>query len=332
MLNGIAERLDAFHALQKSIEDLTEHELQTLASKAASENPWFTFESVKLALRGVVKFLAPAGLQSWIANYDLSVTPKRIGLVMAGNIPLVGFHDLLCVLVSGHTAVVKLSSKDRALFEFIINALRSSPAFAEKIVAVERLVDFDAVIATGSNNTSRYFHFYFSKYPHLLRKNRNGVAVLDGTETKEDLGRLGSDVFSYYGLGCRNVSKMLVPASYDFSELFNEWNSYEHVIGRHKYCNNYDYNKAIFLVNQTPFLDNGFVLLQEKAAQISSPISVVYFEHYRSQDELNHLLEAARDEIQCIVGHAFIPFGDAQMPSLTDYADGVDTMQFLTSL
>jgi hypothetical protein len=254
---------------------------------------------------------------------------------MAGNIPLVGFHDLLCVLISGHMAQIKLSSKDSKLPSYIIkHLLWLEPGFEKNISVTEgKLHDFDAVIATGSDNSARYFHQYFGKYPNIIRKNRTSVAVLSGNESTQELSQLGEDVFSYFGLGCRNVSKIYAPVGYDFTLLLDAWQGFHDIIHHHKYSNNYDYQKSILLVNRLPFLDNGFVLLQENE-RLVSPISVVYTESYTTPKNLHEKLSAIREKIQCITGNgdSFIPFGQAQYPSLGDYADQIDTLKFLSEL
>jgi hypothetical protein len=180
------------------------------------------------------------------------------------------------------------------------------------------------VIATGSDNTARYFEYYFRTKPHIIRKNRSSIAVLTGNETDDQLIALGKDVFSYFGLGCRNVSKLVVPEGYDFTRPLRLWEVYHDVSNHHKYVNNYDYNKSILLINGTHHFDNGFALLTPNEALVS-PISVLY---YATSADL------ASDKIQCIVGSGanYIPFGTTQEPTLTDYADNVDTLKFLTGL
>ncbi|WP_333820038.1 acyl-CoA reductase [Ohtaekwangia sp.] len=328
-------RINALSALGQLLRDLNSTEFQSLCEQAARENPWFTKDNVRMAVDGVISFLQKDKLQQWTSPYNFEVKPKRVAIVMAGNIPLVGFHDLLAVLISGHTAVVKLSSKDSVLLKFILQELfEIEPAFRTKIELAEQLKNFDAVIATGSDNSARYFDYYFGKYPHIIRKNRTSVAILSGVETKEELHALGTDVFSYFGLGCRNISKLFVPEGYIFDKLFESWESYQPIIHHHKYCNNYDYQKSIMLVNGIPFLDNGFVMLHQNAKMVS-PISVVYYETYKDQNELTEKLNAAAEKIQCIGGNtspATVSFGQTQRPALWDYADQVNTLKFLTSL
>jgi hypothetical protein len=327
-------RINAFSLLGQTLKNIDDAEFQTLTEQVARENPWFTKENVRMAIDGIIKLLQKERLEQWVSSYNLRDQSKKIALVLAGNIPLVGFHDLLSVLISGNNALIKPSSKDSVLLKFVIQKLNDiEPAFRDKIELAEQLRNFDAVIATGSDNSARYFDYYFGKYPSIIRKNRTSVAILHGNESEDDLRTLGIDVFSYFGLGCRNISKLLVPAGYSFNKLFSTWEVYQPIINHHKYCNNYDYQKSIMLINLIPFLDNGFVMLHENARMVS-PISVVYYERYTDEADLSKKLTEAKDKIQCIVGnenHA-IPFGKAQYPELWDYADGVDTLKFLTNL
>lgn len=329
---NIEQRVNAFDTLGKFLHNLSADEFQTLAEKARNENPWFTEQNVRMALHGIQQFLSREALKAWIAQYILPSHSKTVALVMAGNIPLVGFHDLLTVLLAGHTVQIKLSSKDKTLMMQLISKLiELEPGFKERITIVEQLKNFDAVIATGSDNAARYFDYYFGKYPNIIRKNRTSVAILDGTETTEELTALGKDIFTYFGLGCRNVSKIFVPVGYTFDDLFQSWTPYDSVIHHHKYCNNYDYQKSILLVNRVPFLDAGFVMLQQ-SDKIVSPISVVYYEEYKDEEDLKNKIQIVRDKIQVIVGKtglSTVEFSKAQLPGLMDYADNVDTMQFL---
>lgn len=327
------ERVEALAKLGKLLHAIDADEFEEIMLKIRSENPWFTQGSVEVALAGVRRYLDPAKLEKWVANYHLDpVRPKQIAVVMAGNIPLAGFHDLLTVLISGHNILIKLSSKDSALPTYITNKLiEIEPRFGSRITVAAQLKKFDAVIATGSDNSSRYFHYYFGKYPHIIRKNRTSCAVLTGTETADELRRLGKDVFTYFGLGCRNVSKIYMPENFDPVALINAWDIYVDIINHHKYHNNYDYQKSILLVNKIPFYDSGFVILHENE-KLVSPISVVYFERYKNADDLSQKLGRASEKIQAIVGRDYIPFGNAQSPELWDYADRVDTLRFLESL
>jgi hypothetical protein len=330
------QRIEAFVSLGRHLQTMDSDTRATLIDAARHENPWFTPENVQRALSGVSQYLNEATLRQWVSTYAFTKTSgKTVGLVMAGNIPLVGFHDLLCILISGHQALVKISSRDSKLNLYLLEQLtRIQPAFRDQVRVTEQLRDFDAVIATGSDNTARYFEYYFQKYPHIIRKNRSSVAILTGKETTAQLTQLGEDIFSYFGLGCRNVSKLLVPEGYSFHPLFESWNGYQDIIHHHKYCNNYDYQKSILLVNQVPFLDNGFVLLQE-SEKLVSPISVLYYQYYQNESDVKALIGKDEEKIQCIVGSgamATVSFGQAQSPRVWDYADHVDTIKFLLSL
>ena len=333
----LEKRISAFACLGTELENLQHETLTALTQAAKSENPWFTPGNVALSLRGITCFLRKESLTNWLNRYDFSqVAPKTVGVVMAGNIPLVGFHDFLCVLLSGHNIRAKLSSKDSVLITYLTERLIAiEPAFKQHItLTTEQLKGIDAVIATGSDNSARYFEYYFRKYPHIIRKNRTSVAILRGDEDPSTLTELGSDVFSYFGLGCRNVSKVFLPKSFDPAFLLKSWEPYKEVINHHKYANNYDYQKSIALVNKTPFLDNGFVLLLEDE-RLVSPVSTVYFQYYRNEVHLNEILEPYSNKIQCIVGStppATIAFGKSQLPDVSDYADNVDTMKFLLNL
>ncbi|AFL82230.1 NAD-dependent aldehyde dehydrogenase [Aequorivita sublithincola DSM 14238] len=339
----IKDRINAFVKLGKflreiKVEDEIEDEIEMILRKAEAENGWFTQENIKFTLKSWGEALSKENLQQWVSNYDIEETePKQVAIIMAGNIPLVGFHDFLSVLITGNKVLAKLSSNDKTLLPFLAKQLISiEPEFKNYIELTEgRLKDFDAVIATGSNNTARYFDYYFGKYPNIIRKNRNSVAVLTGNETKEDLKNLADDIFTYFGLGCRNVSKIYIPEDYDFEPFFKGMFSWKEIIHNHKYINNYDYNKAVYLMDSFPLLDNEFMLLKEDSG-FSSPISVVFFERYTSKYAVKKMLEAQSENIQCLVTKAGlpneIPFGKAQNPELWDYADGVDTVDFLLKI
>ncbi|WP_276372450.1 acyl-CoA reductase [Chryseolinea sp. H1M3-3] len=333
---NIEERIEAFVQLGEFIESLPEEKFKTLAERIRIENAWFTESNLRMAVSGIVSFLDEKKLRSWLSAYPLVTrSPKIVALIMAGNIPLVGFHDLLCVLINGDIALIKPSSKDSILLRIITDKLAAiNPGFADKIIYTERLKDFDAVIATGSDNSSRYFEYYFGKYPHIIRKNRTSVAILNGHEDEKDLEKLGKDVFSYFGLGCRNVSKLYVPRGYDFQRLFKSWQVYKDLDMHHKYHNNYHYQRTVLLVATIPYLDTGFVLLQE-SERLVSPIAVLYYEYYNAEEDLSRKLNTVQDKLQCIVGNflpATVKFGEAQCPGLNDYADGIDVMFFLRGL
>lgn len=325
--------------------DLALQDFETLSEEFAAvietshrQNAWFTPEYTKMALQSWSQMLTEETLTHWFAAYAASnTTSKRVAVIMAGNLPLVGFHDFLSVLLSGHHLIAKLSSDDKLLMPFLAKVLiKLEPSFESKIeFTQEKLPQFDAVIATGSNNTARYFEYYFKDKPSIIRKNRNAVAILTGNETAEQLEALGSDIFNYFGMGCRSVSKIYVPQGYDFDAFFNAMYAHQDVINHHKYANNYDYNKAVYLMSLFPVLDNNFMVLKEDK-NFSSPISVVFYEYYKSIDSLKETLSSQADQIQCVVAQNFDPnevaFGQAQKPKLYDYADGVDTVAFLLKL
>ncbi len=303
--------------------------------KAFQQNSWFVPEFVELAMENIAKkFLKEDELIKWSAHYKiqtLNSRPQKIGIVMAGNIPLVGFHDLLSVFISGHKAVLKPSSKDEVLVKELAEVLKTwEPQIDSLIEFSEVLKDCDAYIATGSNNTSRYFEYYFGKYTHIIRRNKTSVAVLTGNETKADLEELAGDVYQFFGLGCRNVTKLYVPNGYDFELLLSVFKKYNYLADHHKYKNNYDYNLALHILNNKFYMTNGSILLIEDSS-IFSPISQLNYEYYASRDELLSSLYNNQD-IQGIIEKNHIPFGQAQSPGLFDYADKVDTMDFLQSL
>lgn len=329
----VDQRIRAFHRLGKELETLSEHDFQSLAHAVRNENPWFTPDNVRMAVRSIASWLDEKTLATWTAPYDMARTPRVVAIVMAGNIPLVGFHDLLSVLIAGHHALIKTSAKDTLLVNDIIKRLVAiEPEFAGRITIAEQLKGFDAVIATGSDNTSRYFDYYFGRYQHIIRRNRTSVAVLDGSETTADLYALGCDVFTYFGLGCRNVGKLFIPEGYAPQTILDGWQPFHDIVHHYKYCNNYDYQKSVLLVARKPFLDTGFVLLQENE-NLVSPLSTVYYETYADSDALAARLLAHEDKIQCVVSaQGDIRFGQSQSPTLSDYADRIDTLQFVTTL
>jgi hypothetical protein len=331
------QRLEAFAELGRFLHKPGE-KLTGLIGSAKHFNAWFTPESTTQAVKAISEMLKREDLEVWMnGNLEEAYTQRRVGLILAGNIPLVGFHDILCVLAAGHKALIKLSSQDQKLIPYIIQKLiEIEPGFKGDVEYIERLKDFDAVIATGSNNTSRYFEYYFSKFPHIIRKNRNSVAILNGTEGSDDLVKLGHDIFDYFGLGCRNISKLYVPRGYDFKNLFEGIESFKPVIDHHKYNNNYDYNKSILLVNMNKHLDNGFLLIKEDES-LASPLAVLHFQEYDDIRKLEQELIEKSEHIQCIVsgmklGLESVGFGESQQPKLWDYADGIDTMAFLRSI
>ncbi|WP_224482859.1 acyl-CoA reductase [Robertkochia aurantiaca] len=301
-------------------------------------NSWFTRENVAHALKSWSSVLTEKELKSWMSSYLLEDSePKKVALIMAGNIPLVGFHDLLCVLITGNTALIKPSSNDEKLLPVLLEYLQEVyPPFRKRIIIQkENLKDFDAVIATGSDNTARYFEYYFGSKPNIIRKNRNSVAVLDGSESAEQLEALGEDIFRYYGLGCRSVSKLFVPEGYDFDPLFQAVYKFRYLIEEDKYANNYDYNKAVYLMSLFSLTENGFLMLKEDESY-ASPIASVFYETYTDKNSLKEKIRQDADKIQCVVSNDFIEgevaFGQTQQPGLKDYADGVDVVRFLLSV
>lgn len=313
-------------------------EFVNLISLSQSHNGWFTPEQVYFSINSWTEALSEENLKNWLSAYNFNKKePKTIGLILAGNIPLVGFHDFLSVLISGNKVLAKLSSNDQKLLPFLAKYLITiEPSLEEKITFTEgKLENFDAVIATGSNNTARYFEYYFRDKPSIIRKNRNSVAILNGDESKEDLKKLGEDIFRYYGLGCRNVSKLFVPNGYDFKLFFESIFPYGDIIHYEKYANNYDYNKAVFLMSLFKILDNGFLTLKEDTSY-ASPISSVFYEFYDDLDSVKNKLKDDAELIQCIVSNNLIEnsiaFGQTQKPNLWDYADNIDTINFLNNL
>lgn len=333
----ISDRIAAFARLGTAMTGLPAHEKSALFQRANNQNAWFTPASLEQAWQGISYMLAAEKLHQLMHPYTAVTAPKTVGVTMAGNIPLVGFHDFMCVLLAGHRIWLKPSASDSVLILFVIDLLQKiEPAFADCIRVVDRLNGIDAAIATGSNNTARYFEYYFRTIPHVIRKNRTSCAVLTGSESETDFLALGQDVFSYYGLGCRNVSSLFVPAAYNFTPLLNCWQQFAAVAQHHKYANNLDYQKAILLVNKTPFLDGGHVLITQHT-QVVSPISVVHYQPYNSVEQLHALVAERADQIQVMVSAngsfpGSKPFGVAQRPEPGDFADGIDTLAFLSAI
>jgi len=305
---------------------------------AQEHNGWFTENNILFALNTWSKSLTESNINKWLGKYNFNIPEsKKIAVIMAGNIPLVGFHDFISVLISGHDVLVKQSSNDKKLLPYLSKYLENvEPSLKRKITFTdEKLEGFDAVIATGSDNTARYFEYYFKDKPSIIRKNRNSIAVLTGGETKEQLEALSEDVFRYYGLGCRNVSKLFVPNDYNFDNFFEAMYHWHPIINDNKYANNYDYNKAVYLMSEFDMLENGFLMLKEDE-NFASPIATLFFEKYNAPNELKGKLLAENDKIQCIVANNFIEnevnFGETQTPRLWDYADGIDTVDFLLKI
>ncbi len=347
----LVDRIDAFVKLGEFLSNFSNNnfdnqngeyeKFNNLIKSIHIYNAWFSEENVRLSIIAISEMLKSKNINRWIDMYPKLSENKPIrsvGVVTAGNIPLVGFHDMLCVLLSGNKFVAKLSSKDNKLMQAIrLYLISLNPEFENLIQFQEnKLSGFDAVIATGSNNTSRYFEYYFGKYPNIIRKNRNSIAVLTGKETGKQIENLANDVFMYFGLGCRNVSKLLIPEDYCFENLFESIKCYEKLYSHNKYANNYDYNKSIYLMNKIKHLDNGFVLLKEDSS-MASPIAVLYYQNYKNIEDVNNYLSVNKENIQCIVSDDnnvknAIGFGKAQYPELWDYADNVDTMEFLLNI
>ena len=327
---------------QRQPDDASEHLLHDAVERSFLQNPWFIPKFVRFSFKAWADALQEDKLAKWIAQYEPGLMkpsqPKTVGMVMAGNIPLVGLHDLLCVLSAGHNALIKLSGNDNELMPAVIRFLGSiGPGLQDRIrISDGPLKGFDAAIATGSNNSSRYFDYYFGRFPSIIRKNRNGVAVLNGNESEDELSGLADDIFMYFGLGCRSVSKLYVPEGYDFRKLLDAFSRYAFLADLHKYRNNYDYQKSIFIINNIPHLDNGFLLVKSDNTFIS-PISVIHTHTYPGNEALKFDLLTNSEQIQCIVANDrgigdTVPFGKSQFPELWDYADGVDTMDFLLNL
>lgn len=318
-------------------------QLQGKVDAAQHHNGWFTRENVLFSLYQWSQALTKENLDRWLQPYHLNPEiPKKVGIIMAGNIPLVGFHDFLSVLISGHRLQIKQSSNDQILLPVLADYLvATNPLWKDFIqftgegAGDGKMKEVDAMIATGSNNTARYFEYYFAHIPAIIRKNRNSVAVLTGQESQEQLEALGEDIFRYFGLGCRSVSKLYVPQDYDFDVFFKAIYPWGDIINQQKYANNYDYNKAVYLMSQFKLLENGFLMLKEDTS-FGSPIATLFYERYQDLDQLRQSLQSQKDSIQCVVSDGVlreeVPFGKTQFPQLWDYADGVDTLSFLSQL
>lgn len=336
----LEDRIELLSELGDRIVAFDDPKIELAITKAHHENQWFVPENSKKSLNAISEqFLNKEKLTEWTNEYDLTkVNPKSIGLVLAGNIPLVGFHDLLCTIISGHNAVIKTSSKDDSLVQMILDIINDIKKDAkEKIKVVDQLSDYDAVIATGSNNTAQHFEYYFRNYPNIIRKNRVSVAVLSGDESKDDLEKLGNDVFDYFGLGCRNISKIFIPSGYDLNQLFEAFYPFKEIINHNKYNNNYAYNEAIWMMGQDDFVTNGFIILK-KENSLYSRIASLYYQSYDDLEEVEQVLSVEKDNIQCISSNMTlkeaetIALGICQSPSLSDYADHIDTLDFLINL
>lgn len=324
---------DAWHDHEMDISKDAYERMQEVVRRVHVHNGWFTESAVREAFGGISRWLEVDKLADWAKPYAKEDSDKKVAIIMAGNIPLVGFHDFLSVFMSGKKALIKLSSDDKQLFPALVDVMVSiNPSIKNWIEIREtQLKGFDAVIATGSNNSANYFESYFGRYPNIIRKNRNSVAVLTGDESKEEIEELGKDVFTFFGLGCRNVTQVLIPSNFKLNRLFEGFFDFQEIINHNKYANNYDYNKAVYLLNQEDLLDNGFLLLKEDD-QLASPLGMLHYKRYNQEDEIQAYLQKNEEDIQAIVGKDFIPFGKAQSPDLTDYADNINMLEFLTKI
>lgn len=331
---NIEQRIHAFSKLGHYISEFP-IVLQEVVHKTALHNPWFTTDNTHRALLNIAeKMLNKQNLIDWTVPYNFTENKpqKGIAVVAAGNIPMVAFQDILCILISGNRLHLKLSEKDNILLPFLLEQLiKIEPAFSKSIQIQTKLENFDAIIATGSNASAKHFEYYFAKYPNIIRKNRNSVAILDGTEQENQLQQLGHDIFDYFGLGCRNVSKLYIPKNYDISILKEAFQSFSSIMQHTQYMNNLDYQRTIYLMNQIPIADIDFINIVENNS-IPSPISCLHFERYNSLDDVENTLNNEKEKIQCIIGKKYLEFGSSQQPGLTDYADGIDTLKFITEL
>ena len=332
-LNKLSAYIKEFLAKNSEYYNENDVEFQQVLKKSEIENPWFTADNQKYALKQWSELLTEENINEWLQRYSPSKTSKKVGLILAGNIPLVGLHDVISVILSNHIPLIKLSSKDKTMLPFLLKKWNGFSEEAINFELVERLENFDAVIATGSNNTARYLEYYFKNHLSIIRKNRTSIAVLKGDETEEELKFLAHDIFQYFGLGCRNVTRIFIPQDFVIDRLFESFLDYKEIINHNKYANNYDYNRAVYLLNQDKFWDNNFVMLKEDA-QLFSPLSVINFSRYSSLDEVKDFIAENEENIQCVVaknelGIDSIQFGEAQNPGLNTYADNVDTMKFL---
>jgi len=331
----LPERIAAFSFLGKAIDKLLESNGKKLIEKLHKTtqcNGWFTEENARYALKSISQYLTESKLQSWLSRYKIpaNFNSSQIAIILPGNIPLVGFHDVLCVLISGHKVLIKQSTKDTILLPFLLEILVNKfPDFQYQIKWINHVLpkDYDAVIATGSNSSAHYFENYFGHLPYIIRKNRTSIAVITENTSPEELKNMGKDIFTYFGLGCRNVSKLFIPDGFNISKLRELWVSFKKITYHDKYLNNYTYQKIINLMNNEKHHDFDFILLK-KSSSLFSPVGVLYYEVYKSIQNVENYIEKEKENIQCIVGKHYTPFGESQTPQLTDYADGIDTMNF----
>ncbi len=325
--------------INNNLESLEKNKFDKAINESILHNSFFSKKNILKSLLSWSNVLTKKSIDDFLSNYLIKnkKREKKIAIIMAGNIPLVGFHDFFCVIISGNFAVIKLSSKDSHLFKFILSFLvKENPDFDTKFDVVEsKLEIFDAVIATGNNISANQFELYFKKYPKIIRRNRHSIAILNGNETKKEIELLANDIFYYYGLGCRNVSKIFIPNNYNLDILFKSFVLWDEVINKNSYANNYNYYRAIYLLNKEVFFDNGFVLLKE-SEKIGSPVGTIYFEYYKSDNQIKEMIKKNNEKIQCIVSNNNYPktikFGETQMPNLNDFADDIDTFNFLLKL
>ncbi len=317
---------------------LTKAETAAIFDRAVASNLWFTMAGIRQAVEAWAESLSESQVKEWVRHDVVSHNSKEVGLILAGNIPLVGLHDILCVLLSGHKARIKCSSDDAILIPWACDLLaQCHPNWKNRISFSDKLNGVEALIATGSNNSSRYFEYYFRHVPHIIRKNRHSVGILTGQERTEDLRALGNDVFDYFGLGCRNVSLLWMPAGFELPRLFEAFaERCQEVLQHPRYVNNFDYHLALLMINREPHYTNNAVILQEKTS-LSAAISVLHYAYYQHPDEVQQWLSENREQLQCVVATAeWIPgavgFGQSQQPQLWDYADGVNTLDFLAKL
>ncbi len=332
---NIKQRIAAFTALGDFVLE-NPVLLQEIVNKTYLYNTWFTKENTNPALQNIAdEFLNKEKLENWTSTYDSQLTThdsKTIAIVAAGNIPMVAFHDVLCVLISGNKLQLKLSEKDKFLLPFILEKLIELEPDFKKMISIQfKLEKFDAIIATGSNNSAKHFEYYFSKYKNIIRRNRNSIGILTGNETNEDIENLGNDIFDYFGLGCRNISKIFVPKNYNLINLKAGLTKHIYVNQHNQYMNNLDYQRTLYLMNQTPLIDIDFINIVENKS-MQSPISCLHVERYNSIDDVNNFIIEEKENIQCVVGKNYLNFGDSQQPTLSDFADNVDTMKFLISV
>lgn len=336
MISGLCKVGDYIKEfLEKKPENYNENDekFSALLRKSEIENSWFTIENQKFSLKQWSALLTEQNIKNWLSNYQIAKISKKVGLILAGNIPMVGFHDVMSVVLSGNIPVIKLSSKDKLMIPFLLKKWNEFSGGNVEYELVEKLENFDAVIATGSNNTARYLEYYFKNHLSIIRKNRTSIAVLNGDETDEQLQLLADDIFRYFGLGCRNVTRIFIPEDFKIDRLFENFLNFKEIINHNKYANNYEYNRAIYLLNQERFWDNNFVMLKEDE-NLFSPLSVINFSRYSNLDEVKNFIKNNEENIQTVVANPeldldSINFGEAQSPSLDNYADNVDTMKFL---